>query len=60
MSKEIDCNEPEFFRTLQQAMQIYALSITAGFFQSAHPMLLSRKITSKLKEDERTDQEGAP
>jgi hypothetical protein len=44
MSKEIDCNEPEFFRTLQQAMQIYALSITAGYCSNERELIAKERL----------------
>jgi hypothetical protein len=53
MSKEINCNEPEFFRLLQQAMLTYALSITAGYctnekelaVKERHPVRLSDTLS---------------
>jgi hypothetical protein len=44
MSKQIDRNEPEFFRTLQQAMQIYALSITAGYCSNEKELIAKERL----------------
>ena len=52
MSKELDCNDPEFFRVLQQAMQIYALSITAGFCINEKELAIKERPPVRLPEDD--------
>ena len=52
MSKELDCNDPEFFRVLQLAMQTYALSITAGFCINEKELAIKERPPVRLPEDD--------
>ena len=50
MSKQLDCNDPEFFRVLQLAMQTYALSITAGYCTNERELSLKECAPVRLSE----------
>jgi hypothetical protein len=50
MSKEINCTNPDFFRVLQQAMQTYALSITAGYCTNGKELAAKERLPIRLPE----------